>query len=68
MAAFKKKSSAERVTTLQRVMKRLENEQNNEDTPQVDMTDILRALRYLVDHLVLLDDEFETVEAENKDA
>lgn len=62
MVAFKNRSSKERVATLQRVMKRLENAQANEDTPPVDMNDILRGMRYLVDHLTILEDDLESIE------
>lgn len=65
MVAFKNRPSKDRVATLQRVMKRLENSQINEDTPPVDMVDVLRALRYLVDHLTVLEDELEIIEDED---
>lgn len=65
MVAFKNKPSKERVATLQRVIKRLENSQANEDTPPVDMVDILRALRYVVDHITVLEDELEIIEDED---
>jgi hypothetical protein len=58
---FTKKTSDERAKTMRRVMTRLEKEQSDEDTPPVDMNDILSMLRKIVDHLHKLEEELEIV-------
>jgi hypothetical protein len=54
---FIKKTSSERAKTMRRIINRLEKEQADEDTPPVDMNDILLMLRRIVDHLYKLEEE-----------
>jgi hypothetical protein len=62
MVSFRSKSSIERAKTMRRLMLKLEKEQADEDTPPVDVYDILRMLRQVVDHLDKLEQEWEIIE------
>lgn len=62
MSTFRNKSSSERVQVMKRLMTKLEKEQANEDTPQVDVHSLLRMLRQVVDHLVKLEEEWQPVD------
>ena len=62
MASFRSKTSAERAKTMRRLILKLEKEQADEDTPPVDVYDILRMLRQIVDHLDKLEEEWEVAE------
>jgi len=62
MGYFRSKSSIERAKTMKRLITKLEKEQADEDTPPVDIYDVLRILRQIVDHLDKLEEEWEIVE------
>jgi len=66
MATFKNKSPRERVMTMRRVLRRLEKEQSNEDTPAVEVPEILGLMRYIVDHLTRFEEEFEPMEDDDE--
>ena len=57
MPSFRSKDSSDRAESINRLVNKLLREQANEDTPQVDIYDVLRALKHIADHLVMLERE-----------
>jgi hypothetical protein len=57
--ARKKTTPEARSKAMRRMMSKLEKEQADEDTPPVDVYDLLLMLRRIVDHLHKLEEEKE---------